>query len=257
MLGKLLKYDLKWVYKLIVIYYGLALVFALIGRGFGLIENSFIFDFIGKFSCGVSVAMIFSILINNVIRIWVRYINNVYKDESYLTHTLPVTKSEIYLSKILTTLITMFTSIVVVLISLIICYWSDNLIDFIKMIYPGISWSVIILTGIVLVLELLFLVFLGLLAITIGYRSNHKKLVKSFACGFAIYMGLSFVSLGILFIVGLFNKNILDLFTSMNPIVSMDILKWVLGVAAIVYLVYIILCNIICNKLLCKGVNVD
>ena len=33
MLGKLLKYDLKWIYKLIVIYYGLALVFALIGRG--------------------------------------------------------------------------------------------------------------------------------------------------------------------------------------------------------------------------------
>ena len=69
MLGKLLKYDLKWVYKLIVIYYGLALVFALIGRGFGLIENSFIFDFIGKFSCGVSVAMMFNILINNIIRI--------------------------------------------------------------------------------------------------------------------------------------------------------------------------------------------
>ena len=74
MLGKLLKYDLKWIYKLIVIYYGLALVFALIGRGLSLIDNSLVFDVISKISCGTSVAMMFNILINNIIRIWVRYI---------------------------------------------------------------------------------------------------------------------------------------------------------------------------------------
>ena len=45
MLGKLLKYDLKWVYKLIVIYYGLALVFALVGRGFSFLDNIFIFEY--------------------------------------------------------------------------------------------------------------------------------------------------------------------------------------------------------------------
>ena len=157
MLRKLLKYDLKWIYKLIVIYYGLALVFAVIGRGLSLIDNSLVFDVISKISCGTSVAMMFNILINNIIRIWVRYINNVYKDESYLTHTLPVTKSEIYLSKVLSGLITMATSIVVVLVSFVICYWSDSLVDFIKMIYPGLSWSVIVLTGIVVILELLFL----------------------------------------------------------------------------------------------------
>ena len=257
MLGKLLKYDLKWVYKLIVVYYGLALFFALVGRGFGLIDNSFVFDFISKFSCGVSVAMMFNILINNIVRIWVRYIQNVYKDESYLTHTLPVTKRDIYMSKLLTSLITMFTSIVVVAISFVICYWGDGFIDFIKMILPEFSWEIIILTGIVLILELLFLVFIGLLAITVGYRNNHNKLLKSFASGFIIYMISSCVSLGALFIAGLFNKNILDLFTTMNVMPSMNILKYLLMAAAILYLVYIILCNIICNKLLQKGVNVD
>lgn len=257
MLGKLLKYDLKWIYKLVVIYYGLALVFAIIGRLLSFIDNSFIFDVISKISCGVSVSMIFSLLINNIIRIWVRYIHNVYKDESYLTHTLPVAKGEIYLSKVFATLITMFTSVVVSLISFFICYWNDGLIDFIEMIYPEISWSVIIITGIVLVLELLFLVFLGLLAITIGYRSNHNKLLKSFVSGFIIYMISSFVSLGVLFIVGLFNKNILDLFTSMNAVIGMDILKFLLTVATIIYLVYIVICNVISAKLLHKGVNVD
>ena len=61
MLGKLLKYDLKWVYKLVVVYYGLAIIFALVGRGLSFIDNSFIFEFISKFSCGVSVAMVFNI----------------------------------------------------------------------------------------------------------------------------------------------------------------------------------------------------
>lgn len=257
MLGKLLKYDLKWVYKIVVIYYGLALVFAIIGRLLSFIDNSFIFDVISKISCGVSVAMIFNILINSIIRIWVRYIHNVYKDESYLTHTLPVTKGEIYLSKVFATLITMFTSIVVSLISFFICYWNDGLIDFIKMIYPEISWGIIITTGIVVILELLFLLFLGLLAITIGYRSNHNKLFKSFVSGFVIYIISSFVSLGILFIIGLFNKDILDLFTSMDAVIGMDILKFLLIVAATIYLVYIVICNVISNKLLHKGVNVD
>lgn len=257
MLGKLLKYDLKWIYKLICIYYGLALVFAIIGRLLSLIDSSFIFDVISKIACGTSVAMIFNILINNIIRIWVRYIHNVYKDESYLTHTLPVTKGEIYLSKVFAALITMFTSVVVSLISFLICYWNDGLIDFIEMIYPEISWSIIIITGMVVVLELLFLVFLGLLAITIGYRSNHNKLLKSFAGGFIIYMLSSFVSLGVLFIVGLFNKDVLDLFTSMNAVVGMDILKFILIVAVIIYLVYIVICNVVSNKLLRNGVNVD
>lgn len=257
MLGKLLKYDLKWVYKLIAIYYGLALVFALVGRGFSLLDEIFIFDFISSFSCGVSVAMMFNILINNIIRIWVRYIHNVYKDESYLTHTLPVTKNDIYLSKVLTTLITMFTSIIVIIVSFVICFWSKDFIDFIKVILPDVSWSIIIITGIVVILEFLFLVFIGLLAITIGYRSNHNKLLKSFISGFIGYMISSFASLIVLFITGLFNKDILDLFTDLNATPSMDVLKYMLVIAAILYLIYIILCNIISYKLLHKGVNVD
>ena len=257
MLGKLLKYDLKWVYKLIAIYYGLAICFALIGRGFSFLDDIVIFDFISSFSCGVSVAMMFNIVINNIVRIWVRYIHNVYKDESYLTHTLPVSKNDIFLSKIFTALITFFTSIVVVVISFIICFLNKEFIDFFKLILADVSWSVIILTSIVVILEFLFLIFLGILAITIGYKCNHNKLMKSFVSGLAIYMGSSFASLMILFIIGLFNKDVLDLFTNINAIPSIDILNYMLVIAAILYSVYIILCTIIGNKLFNKGVNVD
>ena len=43
MLGKLLKYDFKWVYKVVLIFNILAFVFAVIGRGLSYIENSMVF----------------------------------------------------------------------------------------------------------------------------------------------------------------------------------------------------------------------
>ena len=39
MLGKLLKYDLKWTYKLLIVFYLLAIFFAILGRILTDIEN--------------------------------------------------------------------------------------------------------------------------------------------------------------------------------------------------------------------------
>ena len=43
MLGKLLKYDLKWGYKPLVVFYILSLFFAVLAKVFQQIENSLIF----------------------------------------------------------------------------------------------------------------------------------------------------------------------------------------------------------------------
>ena len=48
------------------------------------------------------------ILINNLMRTWVRFRHNLYGDESYLTHTLPVERKTIYLSKFITSIILVF-----------------------------------------------------------------------------------------------------------------------------------------------------
>jgi len=47
MLMKLLKYDLKWSYRHLVIFYILTLLFALFTRFFLSFDNSTIFDIIG------------------------------------------------------------------------------------------------------------------------------------------------------------------------------------------------------------------
>ena len=111
MLGKLIKHDLKWILKLILIYCFLGIFFAVTGRLFGLIENSMFFDIISKICNGISIAMLINAIVNAVIRGWVRVIYNLYKDESYLTHTLPIEKNTQFLAKVLSILITMLIAI--------------------------------------------------------------------------------------------------------------------------------------------------
>ena len=77
MLGKLLKYDLKWVYKVVVVFYILAFIFSIIGRGLSLIENSAVFSVVTQITFGVAIAMMISSLINCLMRLWVRFIRNV------------------------------------------------------------------------------------------------------------------------------------------------------------------------------------
>ena len=77
MLGKLLKYDLKWVYKLIGIFYILAFIFSVIGRTFGEIENSLICEIVSQIAFGTAISMMVSGLINCLMRSWVRFTRNI------------------------------------------------------------------------------------------------------------------------------------------------------------------------------------
>ena len=256
MLGKLLKYDLKWTYKVLVVFYGLTLFFALLGRGFSLIDTS-VFEFLSAFSCGTSVTFMFNILINNVMRLWARFVSNIYKDESYLTHTLPVTKNDIYFSKVICTIVTFITSFIVILLSFYICYAGSDLVSWLKGFITDSLWSVLGLIILVLVLEILFIQMVGYLGIIIGYSFNELKTVKSLIFGFCIYMASSVVSLICMVIYGLFDSRVMDLFTSNNTIPEISLFKSILIFASILYLTYIVVCNIISMKLIKRGVNVD
>ena len=57
MLNKLLKYDLKWVFKAIVVFYILSLIFAILTRIFLGIENSLLFTIIGKITNGTMICL--------------------------------------------------------------------------------------------------------------------------------------------------------------------------------------------------------
>ena len=95
MLSKLLKYDLKYMIKSMSVFYILAIFFAVLTRIFFSLEKSVIITIIGQITVGCMFSMIANTLINTMMRSWVRFRDSLYKDESYLTHTLPVTKNEL------------------------------------------------------------------------------------------------------------------------------------------------------------------
>ena len=265
MLGKLLKYDLKWIYKVLVIFYILAIIFSLIGRGLEEIENSFILNIVGKVCIGVSISMAINILINNLMRLWARFVRNLYKDESYLTHTLPVKKSTIYLSKILSGIISMFTSALVIILCIAICYYSKENIEFLKQTaefmanaYNSTVVNFLLTVCIVVFVEILFALFAGYIGIIFGHKSNTMKLGKSVIFGFLAYMLPSAFTLIGLFIMGLFNSEIMKLFyepTVFSP--SIDAIKFVLYGGIFMYVSYIIIYYFVGKKQLQKGINVD
>ena len=122
MLKKLLKYDLKWCLKIVTIYLAISLVLAVTGKLIDLCPDSIFFKVIGGICKGASISFGVTGLVNAIIRSWVRMINNMYKDESYLTHTIPVSISKIYLSKIISTFVILIMCIITIIISLIIEY---------------------------------------------------------------------------------------------------------------------------------------
>ena len=145
MLNKLLKYDLKYMIKNMSIFYILAIFFAITTRLLTYVDQSVMVKILYNISLGCMFAMIANILINTMMRSWVRFNNSLYKDESYLTHTLPVTKSDIYNSKFIQTLIFFVIGFVIILISLFIAYYTkDNwasLREFIKTLTTGLNMS--------------------------------------------------------------------------------------------------------------------
>lgn len=262
MLKKLLKYDLEWCYKPLLVFYILAIFFSIIVRIVESFEQSLIVLIIDKICCGVVIAMIVNILINCFMRNWARFVRNIYKDESYLTHTLPVSKNKIYLSKILTAIITLLTSFIIIIVCLAIATLNKDTWIILKesleqsaIYFDSSVFSLIFVMIITIFFEFLFMMMSGILGIIIGHRSNNLKIVKSIVIGFVIYMILSSMSLGALFVAGLLNLDIMSIFNNIE--VTSNALKSMMLVGILVYAIYNLGIYFIGNKLLNKGVDVD
>lgn len=263
MLGKLLKYDLKWNNKALIVFYILSIIFALLTRIFFSIENSFVLNIVAQVCSGVTISMIINILINNILRLWARFVRNTYKDEAYLTHTLPVKKETIYASRFLSALITMFVSIVIIAVSIAIAYYSKENLQVVKTLlmpvaemYDSTVLKLLFIVVFVLFLEMLFMLQIGYTGIILGNKKNNNKMVYSIIFGFICYMATQALILIILFVIGIFNKEVMNMFVT-NNIVSVDIIKTVLYIAVAIYSSLIVIYYYINVKLLKKGVNVD
>lgn len=263
MLKKLLKYDLQNILKILSIFYSLALFFSILTRTFFSIENSFIMSIIGHICSGITISMIFNILINNIIRLWVRFKNNFYGDESYLTHTLPIDKKTLYLSKIISAFITMITSMLVIVATLFIAYYSKENLEIIKNLliplvnlYDSTITIILLSFSFILFLEFMNVLQSGFTGIILGHKMNNIKTGYSVLYGFITFLTSQIFLISIMFLIALFNKDLMNIFMT-SEIISVEAIKTVIYIAISLYTILIFVIYFINIKLFKKGVNVD
>ena len=260
MLNKLLKYDLKYMIKNMSIFYILSIFFAITTRILFNLEQSIMINI----SVGCMFSMVASTLINTIMRSWVRFNDSIYKDESYLTHTLPVTKNNIYNSKFIQTLIFYFISFIIIILSIFITYYTKEnwagITNFIKNITTGLNMSTIffvIMFIIIVFLEIFNAIQCGFLGMIIGHRFNSNKILYSVVFGFVAYLVAQTLILILLFIFGLFDPSIMELFKTSTINIDVNVFKTLTILSTVLYLIIIFTMRFICIKLLNKGVNVE
>lgn len=263
MLTKLLKYDTFKMIKNMMAFYVLSIIFSTMYRLIGLFNETTIIITIKNVLLGCTIAMIVNIVINTIIRSFVRFKESLYGDEAYLTHTLPVSKTTIYESKFIQTIIFTVGSLIVALVSAFIAFYTYELWDKLKISAQAISTgldvkTVFILIGLaaIIIIEAIDIIEAGYLGIILGHKSNTKRVPLSFVYGFIVYYLSQFIMLGFIFIVGIFDKNIMSIFTSNAIITGSNLIKFFI-LTAIAYTLSIAIINICCVKLLNKGVNIE
>lgn len=262
MLNKLLKYDSKNLYKVLIVFYTIALFFSITTRILYGLEQTLVIKILANISQSTMIAMLISAYINCILRNWARFKESIYGDESYLTHTLPVKKSTIYQSKFILSITSLFITTLISILCLLIVFYTkerwDFLTHFIDLLAKQSNISscmLIILTPTIVLLEVYTMIQSGLLGIIIGHKKNNAKLLKSVIYGFLIYIINQTIILTTVYISGFINKDIMKIFTSNNT--SLTVLKPLLIILFIAYIIITIIMNIICTKELNKGVNVE
>lgn len=259
MLRKLIKYDLLWINRVMVFYYVITIVLSVLTRIASNFTGSAMGDIIYGILKGVTIAAFVNVIVNAAIRIWVRFRQNHYKDEAYLTHTLPVTRSHLYDSKALSALISVLLALVVVIACFFLAFWNDDLYQYFRYLvdYGDMGF---ILGGIFVtaVLEVLYAVTVGIFGIVLGHRSNNNRVVNSVAIGMGLYFALQTVLVIIIYAVGFFDDGIKAMFSnSPTNSISFDSYRILLIAADTAYLVLNAGLYFAGKKLFEKGVNVD
>ena len=263
MLNKLLKYDLKYMLKNMSVFYILAVFFAIITRILFSLEQTVIMQIIDQITLGCMYSMIASILINTLMRSWVRFRDSIYKDEAYLTHTLPVTKNDIYNSKFIQALIFFIVGFVIIVISLLITYYTKDrwimIKDYIGSITTGLNFKPgYFIAGMlaIIFLEVFNAIQCGFLGMILGHKKNNNKIAFSILFGFIAYLVAQSLVLLLTYISGFFNSGIMDLFKN-EIMLDTSAFKLLVILAIVLYTIIIFLMSILCKKEFQKGVNIE
>ena len=191
MLGKLFKYEWRSISKLLLPIHGFVLLFALLSRFYFTISggtdallntDSTIIGTLTMLLIFALVIVISSIAIFTYIYSGYHFHKNVFTDQGYLTNTLPVTPSQLLLSKELAALLWLLIDVVVISISIFILVGSTELFS-----NFSIFWSTLIryASQTPLFTTLIIILFFS---ITLGNLASSHKVLASIGAYVGIYV---------------------------------------------------------------------
>jgi hypothetical protein len=109
----------------------------------------------------------------------------------------------------------------------------------------------------VVFLEIFNAIQCGFYGIILGHKKNNGRVAFSVLFGFIFYILSQALVLLLMFIYGLFDSSIMELFKSATVSVDANAFKLLLVISSLLYIAIIFIMSILCKKSLKKGVNVE
>lgn len=261
MIAKLIKYDLIKTSRTLKYLYAITLGIAVLTRIINLFNYIFAFYIVGLILAGCTYSMIANALINTIIHVLRNFMSDFYGDRSYLIHTLPVSKNQLFTAKYLTSLILLVASLVISIGSLALVLLTPELASSLNTLLaseiPGFdiqAWVFVIIFAIIIIVQICAYMSFGFFAVIKANTYNRKR------------VGMGFLWFGITYAVSMFG---IMLFTIIVTAIFGDVaqifadkldshtLKLVFISISIAYVIEMIICVYLSNKTFNKGVNVD
>lgn len=136
MLAKLIKYDLKSLNRFLIIIHIMLLVTAVLGRVLvvgRLMKNSDTISDAGAIILGIIillfVLMFMVAAFGTLVLVGMHFYKNLFSDEGYLTHTLPVTRGELLASKTVSGSIWILIDEILLILSVVILIFVDPVVE--------------------------------------------------------------------------------------------------------------------------------
>ncbi len=261
MIRHLLKYDLKKMSKILIYMQVITIAFAGLTAIFKIWDDINVINVIALVLAGITYSGIANVLVNTFVHILKNISSSFYKDESYLTHTLPVTKTELITSKYVAGLILVIASIAVSLLSLFLVLYSPEMASLVEnflttsLLGYNLKPSVFIglLSGCMLA-QVCMLISLAFFTIIKSNSYSDKRLIKGIAWFLILYFiyNLTILVFGIIIIacMGRINELATEL-PSQQTVIALLITQFVFSV------VYSVVFFFIAKREFNKGVNVD
>lgn len=280
MLAKLIEYDLQFILKTVAIYAVILLCCAALSNMTAYdipcwLDDNYMpvcdeppvfLQITHTIFWNAIFAVIIGLLLNSVIRTWMRFKINLFSDEGYLTNTLPITRKTLWASKFFSAIIVTLLVIGTIAIALSILQLTPSGKDLAITFGFGMPDATPIFYLVYLFTfftQYLYATICGFTGITIGSKTNNHRNFRAVICGFAVYIIGILIMLGCFRVWANFDTSIHAMLFGAKPpqiaheIFNQDFMIMALTGIGATYTALITTLYFINRKLLNDGINLD